>query len=108
MLSISPLVSNPSCEDTFFALKCGSHSYLPIICLLFAVSQDGKEGYEKWRVENSWGDDRGNKGNAQHCPCKSLMWLFADSLHNSLRITDMYFQKFFGMEINQNLPVCVY
>lgn len=30
------------------------HNYVP---------QDGKEGcYEKWRVENSWGDDRGNKG----------------------------------------------
>lgn len=26
------------------------------------LSQDEKGGYEKWRVENSWGDDRGNKG----------------------------------------------
>uniref|UniRef100_A0A1A7XEQ4 Bleomycin hydrolase n=1 Tax=Iconisemion striatum TaxID=60296 RepID=A0A1A7XEQ4_9TELE len=31
--------------------------------ILTAVTdKDGKEGYEKWRVENSWGDDRGNKG----------------------------------------------
>lgn len=30
----------------------------------FALLQNGKDGYEKWRVENSWGDDRGNKGNA--------------------------------------------
>ncbi|KAI3353901.1 hypothetical protein L3Q82_005108 [Scortum barcoo] len=30
--------------------------------ILTAVTdKDGKEGYEKWRVENSWGDDRGNK-----------------------------------------------
>ncbi|KAG7281436.1 hypothetical protein CRUP_029885 [Coryphaenoides rupestris] len=27
-----------------------------------AEEDGGKEGYEKWRVENSWGDDRGNKG----------------------------------------------
>lgn len=33
--------------------------YLP-----FTLLQNGKEGYEKWRVENSWGDDRGNKGKA--------------------------------------------
>uniref|UniRef100_A0A671NTJ1 Bleomycin hydrolase n=1 Tax=Sinocyclocheilus anshuiensis TaxID=1608454 RepID=A0A671NTJ1_9TELE len=27
------------------------------------TDKNGKEGcYEKWRVENSWGDDRGNKG----------------------------------------------
>ncbi|KAK6295760.1 hypothetical protein J4Q44_G00334730 [Coregonus suidteri] len=27
------------------------------------LEQDEKDGgYEKWRVENSWGDDRGNKG----------------------------------------------
>ncbi|MGH0180051.1 UNVERIFIED_CONTAM: hypothetical protein FKN15_018491 [Acipenser sinensis] len=27
------------------------------------LRMEGKEGgYEKWRVENSWGDDRGNKG----------------------------------------------
>lgn len=31
---------------------------------IFAPLQNGKEGYEKWRVENSWGDDRGNKGKA--------------------------------------------
>ncbi|KAK1157515.1 hypothetical protein AOXY_G25216 [Acipenser oxyrinchus oxyrinchus] len=32
--------------------------------ILTAVTdKEGKEGsYEKWRVENSWGDDRGNKG----------------------------------------------
>uniref|UniRef100_A0A672I6G7 Bleomycin hydrolase n=1 Tax=Salarias fasciatus TaxID=181472 RepID=A0A672I6G7_SALFA len=31
--------------------------------ILTAVTdKDVKEGYEKWRVENSWGDDRGNKG----------------------------------------------
>uniref|UniRef100_A0A8C1S765 Bleomycin hydrolase n=1 Tax=Cyprinus carpio TaxID=7962 RepID=A0A8C1S765_CYPCA len=32
--------------------------------ILTAVTdKNGKEGcYEKWRVENSWGDDRGNKG----------------------------------------------
>lgn len=27
------------------------------------LPQVEKGGYEKWRVENSWGDDRGNKGN---------------------------------------------
>lgn len=27
------------------------------------LSQDGQEeAFEKWRVENSWGEDRGNKG----------------------------------------------
>lgn len=26
------------------------------------LPQVEKGGYEKWRVENSWGDDRGNKG----------------------------------------------
>lgn len=32
--------------------------------VLTAVSEkDGQEDcYEKWRVENSWGEDRGNKG----------------------------------------------
>uniref|UniRef100_A0A8C5CB56 Bleomycin hydrolase n=1 Tax=Gadus morhua TaxID=8049 RepID=A0A8C5CB56_GADMO len=32
--------------------------------ILTAVTEKegGKEGFEKWRVENSWGDDRGNKG----------------------------------------------
>ncbi|XP_068173275.1 bleomycin hydrolase isoform X1 [Antennarius striatus] len=31
--------------------------------ILTAVTdKEGKDGYEKWRVENSWGDDRGNKG----------------------------------------------
>lgn len=30
---------------------------------LLALSQDGQEDcFEKWRVENSWGEDRGNKG----------------------------------------------
>lgn len=29
----------------------------------FVLSQDGQEdAFEKWRVENSWGEDRGNKG----------------------------------------------
>lgn len=60
-LSISPLINSPSCHDTFISLVSASYSYLPIACLW--ISQDGKEGYEKWRVENSWGDDRGNKGN---------------------------------------------
>lgn len=35
------------------------------LCFFTFVSrpQNGKEEcYEKWRVENSWGDDRGNKG----------------------------------------------
>ncbi|CAF88549.1 unnamed protein product, partial [Tetraodon nigroviridis] len=33
--------------------------------ILTAVTdKNGKEGFEKWRVENSWGDDRGNKGKA--------------------------------------------
>lgn len=61
VLSISPLVNSPSCQDTFISLISSSLSFLPISCLL--ISKDGKEGYEKWRVENSWGDDRGNKGN---------------------------------------------
>ena len=43
-----------------------SHAFFSFLSLLFLpppVPQDEKEGeYEKWRVENSWGDDRGNKG----------------------------------------------
>lgn len=41
---------------------------LPLSHLVFALLQDGKEGFEKWRVENSWGDDRGNKGRAVKIP----------------------------------------
>lgn len=40
---------------------------------VFALLQDGKEGYEKWRVENSWGDDRGNKGGAVQIPSLHLL-----------------------------------
>ncbi|KAM4700807.1 bleomycin hydrolase [Discoglossus pictus] len=33
------------------------------MALTAVTEKDGEEGeYEKWRVENSWGDDRGNKG----------------------------------------------
>ncbi|KAM4046967.1 bleomycin hydrolase [Anomaloglossus baeobatrachus] len=33
------------------------------MALTAVTEKDGQEGeYEKWRVENSWGDDRGNKG----------------------------------------------
>ncbi|XP_056414982.1 bleomycin hydrolase [Hyla sarda] len=33
------------------------------MALTAVTEKDGHEGeYEKWRVENSWGDDRGNKG----------------------------------------------
>ncbi|XP_003968294.1 bleomycin hydrolase [Takifugu rubripes] len=40
-----------------------SDSLMTHAMILTAVTdKDGKEGYEKWRVENSWGDDRGNKG----------------------------------------------
>lgn len=61
VMSISPVLSNPSCQNTELPVVSGSHSYLPIDCLF--IFQGGKEGFEKWRVENSWGDDRGNKGN---------------------------------------------
>lgn len=31
------------------------------------LSQDGQEeAFEKWRVENSWGEDRGNKGKVMY------------------------------------------
>ncbi|XP_015251233.1 PREDICTED: bleomycin hydrolase [Cyprinodon variegatus] len=30
--------------------------------ILTAVTDKDEKGFEKWRVENSWGDDRGNKG----------------------------------------------
>uniref|UniRef100_A0A8C6M383 Bleomycin hydrolase n=1 Tax=Nothobranchius furzeri TaxID=105023 RepID=A0A8C6M383_NOTFU len=40
-----------------------SDSLMTHAMILTAVTdKDGKEGYEKWKVENSWGDDRGNKG----------------------------------------------
>lgn len=68
VLSIPPFLSNPSCQDTFFPLV----SLLsPIVSCSPSVSQDGKEGYEKWRVENSWGDDRGNKGNTKPSCCRA-------------------------------------
>lgn len=71
VLSIPPFLSNPSCQDTFFPLV----SLLsPIVSCSPSVSQDGKEGYEKWRVENSWGDDRGNKGNTKPSCCRAEAW----------------------------------
>lgn len=45
------------------AARLRAHAPLPPHSLVsLSLSQDGKEGFEKWRVENSWGDDRGNKG----------------------------------------------
>lgn len=39
-----------------FLLRCECHGLV--------LAQDGQEdAFEKWRVENSWGEDRGNKGN---------------------------------------------
>lgn len=45
-------------------LRCGLSFTTDCHGLLLA--QDGQEdAFEKWRVENSWGEDRGNKGNLQ-------------------------------------------
>lgn len=56
VMSISPLISYPSCSLLQSLL-------VTLIFFSLSLSQDEKGGYEKWRVENSWGDDRGNKGN---------------------------------------------
>lgn len=45
---------------------------LPDCRIFFFLLQNGKDGYEKWRVENSWGDDRGNKGTALKIPSLCL------------------------------------
>lgn len=56
-MSVSPPHKSPQLCDILIFLS-SSLSRL-------SLSQDEKGGYEKWRVENSWGDDRGNKGNKQ-------------------------------------------
>ncbi|KAG8147450.1 putative Bleomycin hydrolase protein [Naja naja] len=33
-----------------------------MVITAFTKKEEPDEGYEKWRVENSWGEDRGNKG----------------------------------------------
>ncbi|KAK9412617.1 bleomycin hydrolase [Crotalus adamanteus] len=33
-----------------------------MVITAFSKKEEPDEGYEKWRVENSWGEDRGNKG----------------------------------------------
>ncbi|KAM6463149.1 bleomycin hydrolase [Liasis olivaceus] len=33
-----------------------------MVITAFTKKEDPEDGYEKWRVENSWGEDRGNKG----------------------------------------------
>ncbi|XP_077578503.1 bleomycin hydrolase [Stigmatopora nigra] len=43
-------------------LVCGDSLMTHAMILTAVTEKDGKEGFEKWRVENSWGDDRGNKG----------------------------------------------
>lgn len=56
-------IQSPQSRAAVDQSLAGSFAVLFIsLFLLFALPQNGKEGYEKWRVENSWGDDRGNKG----------------------------------------------
>ncbi|ETE59351.1 hypothetical protein L345_14920, partial [Ophiophagus hannah] len=37
-----------------------------MVITAFTKKEEPDEGYEKWRVENSWGEDRGNKGKPAH------------------------------------------
>ncbi len=64
IVNLKPFSYDSTSLSTTLRLSCVWDG-LSLSFLITSVSrpQNGKEGcYEKWRVENSWGDDRGNKG----------------------------------------------